>query len=280
MVTTTCPVENERYIQRILHYTLKYAYNMSPFYRSLFKKADVNLRKILTFEDINILLKGIGLERGKDILLNTIPHGTHTAGFTVFQCSVNAGYSLLNIYTLTPREIATFIKILKRKGRLTIIGLPSKLIQLGDVLKEEEIQKYITNVITTGEHINNNLFKRLSEVWGRNIFNVYGMVEFGCIAYECRYQNGLHVLEENIYIDIRDPYDLTRSLPSGKEGVIVATKLLKPGEDTGSILINYVTNDISKIISRDCHCRCGNFGTKISPPYPRIQRLDKGGLLR
>jgi len=225
----------------------------------------------------DIIFKAIGIEPGKDIIICTT---AHTAGLKAFLCSITKGYRLLNAYTLAPHDVALLIRFLKEDmGKVTLLGLPSALVQLGNILRNKNLvmKGYVKNIISVGEPLNNSLKEKLHQLWGGEVYNVYGMVEFGGIAYECKYKEGLHILEDYIHISIRNPRDLTEPLSPSKEGVAVLTKLLKPGETTGTILINYVTNDITKIISKDSSCKCGGSTLKIAPPYPRIPRVRKGG---
>lgn len=103
------------------------------------------------------------------------------------------------------------------------------------------------------------------------VCDVYGMVEVGLLAFECRHQNGLHAFEDGYIYEVINP-DTTEPLPVGEEGELVITHL----ERTGMPLIRYRTGDITCI--DDSPCSCGRTNLRLKGIQGRYsQQLNVSG---
>jgi phenylacetate-CoA ligase len=69
------------------------------------------------------------------------------------------------------------------------------------------------------------------------------------VAFECPAQNGLHIWEDNFFVEIIDPVTL-KQLPDGEEGELVLTTLLRDGMP----ILRYRTKDLTRIIPGSCEC--------------------------
>ncbi len=100
-------------------------------------------------------------------------------------------------------------------------------------------------LITTGETLTDAAREQLRASFGAPVFDVYGLVETGTIAWECRAHSGLHVGEDTVILEL---------LPSafGEVQRIVLTSL----ENRGMPLIRYETGDLA-IPAADQPCPCG-----------------------
>jgi phenylacetate-coenzyme A ligase PaaK-like adenylate-forming protein len=88
----------------------------------------------------------------------------------------------------------------------------------------------------------------------------------GC-AVSCEYQNGYHVREADLYLEIIDP-DTGRPVPDGQWGEIVFTSLTR----VGMPFIRYRTGDISRWKTESCRC-----GSKLKLlDYIQDRKLEKG----
>jgi len=93
--------------------------------------------------------------------------------------------------------------------------------------------------------------KKIEELYGIKVFNSYGLSEMNGpgVAFECQYQDGLHIWEDNFLIEIIDPDTLT-PVPDGEEGELVMTTLLREGMP----IFRYRTKDLTRIIPEPCPC--------------------------
>jgi phenylacetate-CoA ligase len=93
--------------------------------------------------------------------------------------------------------------------------------------------------------------KKIEELYGVKAFNSYGLSEMNGpgVAFECQFQNGLHIWEDNFLIEIIDP-DTLEPVPDGQEGELVMTTLLRQGMP----VLRYRTKDLTRIIPGPCSC--------------------------
>ena len=64
---------------------------------------------------------------------------------------------------------------------------------------------------------------------------------------------GLHVPEDLVHLDVYNP-QLKDFVDEGECGRIVLTTLIPEGEKTGTLLLNYDTEDTTIVVSREkCH---------------------------
>jgi len=93
--------------------------------------------------------------------------------------------------------------------------------------------------------------QKIEAIYGYKAFNSYGLSEMNGpgVAFECPYQDGLHIWEDNFLTEIIDPKTL---LPAaeGEEGELVLTTLQREGMP----LLRYRTKDLTRLILEPCAC--------------------------
>lgn len=133
------------------------------------------------------------------------------------------------------------------------------------LLLTEEIAKrglrdqiHLTRCVIGSERWGTKMRERIATELNVKLFDIYGLTEvYGPgIGISCKYDCGMHIWDDYIYLEIVDP-QTGKNLPDGEIGEIVLTTLKKQGAP----LIRYRTHDLSRIIPGDCPC-----GSK----YPRI----------
>ena len=136
------------------------------------------------------------------------------------------------------------------------------------LLLSEEIEKRgIKNKIKLkkgvigSERWSEKMRTRISESLGIELYDIYGLTEiYGPgIGINCRYDTGMHIWSDYLYIEIIDP-ETGENVPDGEWGEIVLTTLVKEGAP----LIRYRTHDLSRIIPGECPC-----GSK----FPRLDTI-------
>ena len=102
---------------------------------------------------------------------------------------------------------------------------------------------------------------RINEGLGIESFDIYGLTEvYGPgIGISCPAQEGMHVWDDYLYVEIIDP-ETGKNVPDGEWGEIVITTLVKEGAP----LIRFRTHDLSRIIPGTCSC---------GSPFPRIDTI-------
>jgi len=147
-----------------------------------------------------------------------------------------------------------------------LIGSVFKFLRLARQMSKEKMRPSESGVkllVIGGESFTEESRSYLAEVWGCKVFNTYGSTE-GTMCGECSQINGLHVPEDLVHLDVYDP-SLQDFVKDGECGRIILSTLLPVGEKSGTILLNYDTEDTTTVLTRD-KCACGRTHMKIFNP--------------
>jgi coenzyme F390 synthetase len=154
-----------------------------------------------------------------------------------------------------------------------IVGSVFKLIHLARRLANEDIsprESSVERLIIGGESFAEESREYLSELWGRPVFNSYGSTE-GTMCGECLQHTGLHVPEDMVHLDVYDP-GMEKFVGDGECGTAVLTTLLPVGGKSGTLLLNYDTEDTTVVLSRD-PCPCGRTHMRIFTPQREAETV-------
>jgi phenylacetate-coenzyme A ligase PaaK-like adenylate-forming protein len=132
----------------------------------------------------------------------------------------------------------------------------------------------IKHLIAGGESFAEESRAYLEEIWGVPVYNTYGSTE-GTMCGECYVKAGLHVPEDLVHLDVYDP-QLKNFVDDGKCGRIVLTTLLPVGQKTGTLLLNYDTEDTTVVLSRE-KCKCGRTHMRILNPQREAETVWVAG---
>ena len=103
---------------------------------------------------------------------------------------------------------------------------------------------------------------------GLRAHDIYGLSEVmgPAVSHECRYQNGLHIWEDNFIAEISDPHT-GEPVKDGEPGDLIITTITKEGLP----LIRYKTRDICSINREPC--QCGRTHARMSKPAGRTDDM-------
>lgn len=93
--------------------------------------------------------------------------------------------------------------------------------------------------------------QRIEQMLGVKAYNCFGMSEM-CgpgVAFECKEQNGLHIWEDYVIVEILNPETL-EPVKEGEVGELVLTTLCREAMP----LIRYRTRDLTRILPGECRC--------------------------
>lgn len=196
-----------------------------------------------------------------DRLIVCASYGMNVGASTMTLAAQNMGM------TIIPEGKCTFpVRIIENYKPTGIVGSIFKFIRLASRMKEEGLDPQnssIQKLIAGGESFADESRAYVEELWDVPVYNTYGSTE-GTMCGECTKKVGLHVPEDLVHLDLYDP-QLENFIEDGECGRIVLTTLLSKGERTGTLLINYDTEDTSEIVSRD-RCPCGRTHLRILTP--------------
>jgi phenylacetate-CoA ligase len=109
--------------------------------------------------------------------------------------------------------------------------------------------------------------QRVKSTFGRDltIIDSYSMALCMPVARSCRYDKGLHIVDDLIFPEVIDP-STGENVPYGEKGELVITHLHKEA----SPLLRYRTGDLTYMIKEKCKC-----GREMTLPRGVIGRTDE-----
>ena len=189
--------------------------------------------------------------RKEDVFQNSSGYGMFTGGL-----GFQYGAEWLGCMTLpagsgfTKRQI----KFITDFGTTCLHAIPSYAIRLAEVIKEEGIDLKNTKLHTLfigAEPHTEEQRRRIEKMLGVKAYNSFGMTEMNGpgVAFECKYQDGMHLWEDNYIVEIVDP-DTLEPVPDGEMCEMVLTTL----DRTMMPILRYRTRDLTRIIPGECKC--------------------------
>lgn len=152
-------------------------------------------------------------------------------------------------------------------NRITsLAGLPN---QIGKLAEDGPRPPAIRTVLLSADFVSDQVRETIRRAWDAEVFEHYGMTEMGLgCAVTCEQQNGYHVREADLYLEIIDPAT-ERPVPDGEWGEIVFTTLTRAAMP----FIRYRTGDISRWKTGFCSC-----GSRLKLlDYIQDRKVAKGG---
>jgi len=147
------------------------------------------------------------------------------------------------------------IQIMRDFSTNVIHVIPSFLLLLMGVVKEMKVDPQnelsLRIAFVGAEPYSQEVARRLEDFYGIKVYNSYGLSEMNGpgVAFECPYQNGLHVWEDAYLVEIIDP-DTLEPLPDGQYGELVMTTLKREAMP----ILRYRTRDLTRILPGACGC--------------------------
>lgn len=160
---------------------------------------------------------------------------------------------LFSVFDLRPENIQRILKTLEGFRPRCFYAYSSCLMLLCQLARQAQLPLPplpLQVIFCTAEMLYDNQRRFLSEAFGVPVANHYGSREGGFIAHECP-AGGLHVIQENILLEVLDESD--QPLGPGQDGQIVLTHL----DNLAMPFIRYRTNDIGQWAQGPCPCGRG-----------------------
>ncbi|MCD8193286.1 MAG: phenylacetate--CoA ligase, partial [Tannerellaceae bacterium] len=190
--------------------------------------------------------------RDTDVFQNTSGYGMFTGGL-----GFQYGAERLGALTVpaaagnTKRQI----KFIRDFGTTCLHIIPSYATRLAEVMQEEGIDPrkdtQLKIICIGAEPHSEEQRKRIEQLLGVKAYNCFGMSEMNGpgVAFECTEQNGLHIWEDYVLVEIINP-DTLEPVPDGEVGELVLTTLNREAMP----LIRYRTRDLTSILTGECAC--------------------------
>ena len=99
--------------------------------------------------------------------------------------------------------------------------------------------------------------KAIEDIWDVSVYDFFGLSDiYGACAAMCEHKDGLHIVEDQILVEVIDPVTC-EPVPDGEKGEIVYTTLKKHARP----MIRFRSGDIG-YVNRE-KCECGRTMTRI-----------------
>nr|MBA2282963.1 phenylacetate--CoA ligase family protein [Acidimicrobiia bacterium] len=159
----------------------------------------------------------------------------------------------LPVTTALPELLAA----LDRFGPAVLTAYPSVLGMLAEAQRAGQLHLALTHVFGGGEVLTAATRRRVSEVWGAAVFDQYVTTEAGAIAGGCPAEDGMHVIDDHVIVEVVD--ERRRPAPAGTFGAAVLVTVLS---SRTLPLIRYELADHLRLALDPC--ACGRPGPRIA----------------
>lgn len=190
--------------------------------------------------------------RKSDIFQNIMGYGLFTGGLGFHYGAEKLGALVIPIATGNSKRQLWFMKEFKTS---VVHFLPSYALRLQMLFEEEGIdpaKDFNLRIACIGaEPHTEETRRKIEDIYKIKAFNSYGLSEMNGpgVAFECEYQDGMHLWEDNYYMEIINP-ETGEVLRDGEEGELVLTTLKREAMP----IIRYRTRDLTRIIPEPCKC--------------------------
>ena len=153
------------------------------------------------------------------------------------------------------------VRLAKDFGTKFLTAVVSYSIRIIEILeKMGEKLPALKAGIFGAESLTEAMSKTVEDALGIEVFNIYGMTEtggVGTLGCDCSAHDGIHVWEDQYYLEIVDP-ETKKTLPDGELGELVVTSLTREALP----VVRFKTGDLTRILSRK-KCACGRTHLRI-----------------
>jgi len=161
------------------------------------------------------------------------------------------------------------IEIAKAWGINVVLGFPAYLRHMAIVARDEMgIDPKSLKLKVLGSHLGVEDRKVIEHLWGAPCMDSYGINETGMVASECSHQDGMHIHEDAVIIEICDP-ETAQPVPTGERGNMFITSLYKYSAPQ----IRFNVNDVSAL--RTGRCACGSTLQRLDNIFGRADNMIK-----
>ena len=188
----------------------------------------------------------------EDIVHNGYGYGLFTGGLGFHNGAEKVGATIIPASGgMTDRQLM----LMKDFGATILAATPTFSLHMAEVAKKagpNYLKDYKLKAGVFGaEPTSSGLKKEVSEAWGIDYHEVYGLSEIigPGVACSCKESELLHVFEDHFLFEIIDS-KTGEAMPDGERGELVITSLTKQALP----LLRYRTGDITSIIKDPCKC--------------------------
>jgi phenylacetate-CoA ligase len=190
--------------------------------------------------------------RATDVFQNMMGYGLFTGGLGLHYGAEKLGMLTIPIGPGNSKRQIWFMRHFKTTA---LHILPSYALRVAGLLNEMGINPQkdlaLRMAFIGAEPHSQEIRLKIEELLHLKAYNSYGLSEM-CgpgVAFECEAQSGMHIWEDQFFIEIIDP-DSGEPLPDGEQGELVLTTLTREAMP----LLRYRTRDLTSIKATPCSC--------------------------
>ncbi len=163
---------------------------------------------------------------------------------------------------------------LEQLGRLQpdfILGFPSALRQVAEAIGTQSESLIRPRVVCTfAEMLDRDTRQVIESAFGLPVLDLYSTIEFGNIAWQCRYSGAMHINADSLIVEVVRQ-DGTQAAP-GEMGTLVCTAF----DSHAMPFIRYAIGDLGVLKGVSCECGCAFplLGTIEGRTVDQIKRSD------
>ncbi len=200
-----------------------------------------------------------------NIVQSMLGSGLFVGGWYHNLAAFGRGITILPTGTGNTKRQITLLKQLKADCIFTTSGYLQYL--LSQLTEKDLADINLKKALVGAEPLSRSFCEIAQKKYGIEVYESYGMTEMGGpLSHECSLHKGLHVAEDQVYIEIINP-ETGENVPDGEYGELVITPL----QQEAMPFIRYRTRDITRIIPN--LCPCGRTHRKIEPPSHRADDM-------
>ncbi len=152
----------------------------------------------------------------------------------------------------TPTEMDQFIAKCRKVRPVLLQGYVDLIYKLAVyILENEQIVPEPKAIWVTAGPLSDQKRYAIEAAFGAPVYDQYGATESFYMAAECGRHDGLHIMEDVVYIEVLD--ERNAPLPEGSWGKIVITDL----HNRAFPLIRYEIGDYGRLLPERCACGVG-----------------------
>lgn len=159
---------------------------------------------------------------------------------------------IISCFEFTPAKMTQHVQRWNRYRPEVIVAYTNPLYELARYIERERLPIVPPQSIIVGaEKLHDFQREMMQRVFQAPVFETYGSREFMLIGAECSHHAGLHLTQENLFVEVLN--DDGSPTPDGQEGNIVITDLF----NYGMPFIRYVNGDRAVAGFKPCPCGRG-----------------------
>lgn len=212
---------------------------------------------------------GMGV-RPHDVVHFLFPFGMFVGGWAILLGSTRVGASNFPVGAMDSRK---HIELMQQAGSTVLAGTPSYCLHLGEVAEEMgvDLSALPVHTLVVGGEPGGSLDG--PRALFREAFGDVRVIDTGntseCFPTQmnstCHAEKGVHIYEDEVYLEIVDTDDPARSVPDGQAGATVYTTLWRRSQP----MIRFWAGDQATMVREPCPC---------GRTYPRLPSGLRGRL--